>query len=189
MRSADGKFVSSVDVSIVDGAKTCTGCGVNQPLHNFVKNRHRADGYEYRCKPCQKQWRHDHYRPGSTARLLEANRKRGKQNLRYRIDPKFREARQAASRILARSMKDQTFSAYGGYVCACCGELEKAFLQLDHIANDGGSHRRMLKATGGIKLHRWLRDNGYPPIMQVLCANCNFGKRMNGGVCPHASSK
>jgi hypothetical protein len=27
--------------------------------------------------------------------------------------------------------------------------------------------------------------NGFPPGYQVLCMNCNHGKRMNNGVCPH----
>src|ERR1700690_1237472 len=40
--------------------------------------------------------------------------------------------------------KDAVFAAYGGYVCACCGEMEKAFLTLDHLNNDGNKHRKQV---------------------------------------------
>jgi hypothetical protein len=32
-----------------------------------------------------------------------------------------------------------------------------------------------------------LRRNNYPEGFQILCMNCQFGKRMNNGVCPHTS--
>jgi hypothetical protein len=27
--------------------------------------------------------------------------------------------------------------------------------------------------------------NGYPPDFEILCFNCNCGKAVNGGICPH----
>ena len=64
----------------------------------------------------------------------------------------------------------------------------KEFLVLDHINNDGAAHRKSMKNKSdgfGIQLYRWIIKNNFPPIFQVLCANCNMGKEMNGGVCPH----
>ena len=73
--------------------------------------------------------------------------------------------------------------AYGG-VCLCCGEEEKTFLQLDHINNDGHLDRRVHKTS--CKLFARLKAAGWPKDRyQLLCANCNFGKLMNGGSCPH----
>jgi hypothetical protein len=92
-----------------------------------------------------------------------------------------------------KKLKHQVIEAYGGY-CFCCGEADLRFLTIDHVANDGAAHRRQIAAERGLKnsrvgggnhMYRWLRDNGYPPGIQVLCANCNFGKQWNGGVCPH----
>lgn len=37
----------------------------------------------------------------------------------------------------------------------------------------------------GWPLYKWIIDNGFPKYFQTLCMNCNHGKRMNNGVCPH----
>ncbi|KKN08420.1 hypothetical protein LCGC14_1056890 [marine sediment metagenome] len=78
------------------------------------------------------------------------------------------------------------FEAYGGAVCACCGETEIAFLTLDHVNGDGNK-RRELKGITGVRFYRILRQQGYPtdPPLQVLCFNCNSGRAINNGVCPH----
>ena len=83
-------------------------------------------------------------------------------------------------------LRYDTIMAYGGYRCACpgCTVTEPEFLQLDHINNDGNVHRKLLGSPGGDRLYRWLKNHGYPPIMQVLCANCNYAKA-HYGRCPH----
>jgi hypothetical protein len=81
--------------------------------------------------------------------------------------------------------KDQVFAKYGGYICACCGETEPLFLSIDHI-NGGGTQER--KTTGRdhyIALAKGpLRDD-----LRILCHNCNRGRWLNGGECPHASRR
>jgi predicted nucleic acid-binding Zn ribbon protein len=86
-----------------------------------------------------------------------------------------------------QEIKDEVFNAYGGYRCACCGEDEKEFLQLDHMNNDGAEHRR--KVGAGIGVYKDLKARGFPPGFQVLCANCNWASFRNGGVCPHHKHK
>jgi hypothetical protein len=68
--------------------------------------------------------------------------------------------------------------------CACCGEAGLPFLCMDHINNDGAAHRKALRTTF---ITTWLVKNGFPEGFQVLCYNCNNGKRVNNGVCPHVS--
>lgn len=70
-----------------------------------------------------------------------------------------------------------------GRECVCCGESEVLFLCLDHIENDGAAHRR--KHGTGSKFMEWVVRNNYPPGLQTLCWNCNAGKHLNGGTCPH----
>ena len=71
---------------------------------------------------------------------------------------------------------------YGGK-CVCCGEQNIYFLTIDHTYNDGNEHRKEVPAA---VLYRWLEKNGYPKDrFQILCWNCNMGKRLNNGVCPH----
>lgn len=88
-------------------------------------------------------------------------------------------------------IKAAVFEFYGP-VCACCGESEVVFLTLDHVNNDGAEHRRTLGAkpnstTGTDVVYRWLVKTKFAEAdrFQVLCYNCNCGKRSNGGVCPH----
>jgi len=74
---------------------------------------------------------------------------------------------------------------YGGDIprCACCGENGIKFLTIDHI-NGGGNKQR--KSFGGVSsYYRWFVKNNFPEGFQVLCMNCNWGKRMNDEICPH----
>lgn len=83
-------------------------------------------------------------------------------------------------------LRDLVFVAYGGPVCSCCGEDIVEFLTIDHIENDGASHRRKIGQTS---LYRWLKKNHFPSGYQVLCMNCNWGKHICGGICPHKLEK
>lgn len=80
-----------------------------------------------------------------------------------------------------RGLRLAALNAYGGPVCKCCGETEVAFLQIDHINNDGADHRRTVGYAG---IYGWLKTRNYPPGFQVLCANCNSAKSCYG-ICPH----
>ena len=82
--------------------------------------------------------------------------------------------------------RDEVFTAYGGYRCACCAETERLFLSIDHINNDGNVERKSgVYRSSGTAFYLWLCKQKFPPGYQVLCMNCQFGKHRNGGVCPH----
>jgi hypothetical protein len=93
------------------------------------------------------------------------------------------------TRRLNRVIKDEVFERYGGYICACCGETEEAFLTIDHMDNNGHQHRKEMSSNGhtvgSTQTYRWLKRHGFPPGFQVLCMNCQFGRKHNNGVCPH----
>lgn len=101
------------------------------------------------------------------------------------------------SRERRRGLKLDAFNAYGGPVCACCGEVHLEFLSIDHIYGDGAEHRRdLLEERGwkggssqmtGAHAYLWLKKNGYPPGFRVLCMNCNFAIG-HFGYCPHTST-
>lgn len=67
--------------------------------------------------------------------------------------------------------------------CKCCGEHTYVFLSIDHVDNGGTQHRKEIKG----RIERFLIRNNFPTGYQILCHNCNMGKRINGGVCPHQS--
>src|SRR5205823_14146856 len=93
------------------------------------------------------------------------------------------EARERARRFY-QFKKDKVFEAYGGYVCACCGEKRRTMLTIDHVNNDGAAHRRTLSAKfrQGIPIYSWLEKNDFPSGFQTQCWNCNGSKKVNGRV-------
>jgi hypothetical protein len=161
--------------------RCCKKCGVTKPITEFSK--HEA-GYRHECKECVRL----RYNKWNDARRDITREQARKSYHKLKLDPQWLEKRklsrrQGTSPILIK-LKDLAYEAYGGYVCACCGETERMFLTLDHVNNDGNVHR---KHHGlGASLYKWLEKNGYPKgLIQVLCMNCNIGKWRNKGVCPH----
>ncbi len=82
-----------------------------------------------------------------------------------------------------RKNKMTIISNYGGQ-CACCGETKMEFLTIDHIDGGGTQHRKSL-VQSGTTIYRWIIKNNFPKGFQVLCLNCNMGRYLNGGICPH----
>lgn len=80
-------------------------------------------------------------------------------------------------------LKRLVVNAYGGR-CVCCGITDLVCLTMDHANGDGAKHRRESGCGSGSTFWSWLKRNGYPAGFQVLCWNCNCGKR-DGAVCPH----
>ena len=67
--------------------------------------------------------------------------------------------------------------------CSCCGESDPRFLTLDHIENDGNEHRQNYNEQ---QIMYQAKKAGWPKDRyQCLCFNCNCGKSVNRGVCPH----
>jgi len=61
-----------------------------------------------------------------------------------------------------------------------CKVDDTDMLVLDHIKDDGASHRKEITANGtGIFMYEWAMRNNYPKIFQVLCWNHNIKKQMN----------
>jgi hypothetical protein len=70
-----------------------------------------------------------------------------------------------------------------GRECACCGEPQIRFLQIDHIEGGGTKH---LKKIGRGNLYYYLIRNKFPDGYRTLCCKCNFGRsKTKDGKCPH----
>ncbi len=86
-----------------------------------------------------------------------------------------------------RRIREQAIEQYGGK-CACCGEHRYEFLAFDHINGDGGKHRREINIRSGARFCDWLRKNGWPSTIRLLCHNCNCSHGFHG-YCPHEGAK
>lgn len=75
-------------------------------------------------------------------------------------------------------IKARVFEAYGGPVCACCGEERFERLSLDHVNGDGHLEGRKLKGGGAGAKYGELFSTGFPDRdrYQVLCHSCNMEK-------------
>ena len=126
------------------------------------------------------------------SRSRKTESKRGAKGICYRCEEPVTDKHRLCSicrkkrRDKYHELKDEVFSAYGGYSCNCCKETIKQFLTIDHENNDGAEHRKLL---GRKNCYRWLKENGFPKGFQVLCFNCNSGRQLNGGICPHKQAK
>jgi len=144
--------------------KSCRDCKQIKPLTDFyrgVGGRSRQLQYSSYCKECAGV-RTDAWNASHPEAAKESKHRR---NNRY-----------------TAKLKRETIGIYGGK-CFCCEELEISFLSIDHVDGGGNQHRKLITGYGS-SFYKWLRRNNYPKGFQVLCMNCQFGKRING-TCPH----
>lgn len=100
-----------------------------------------------------------------------------------RTDAEFSQRQRDNARRARVALKAEMIAAYGG-CCSCCGESETTFLTLEHLNGDGREHRAAAGTTDRMLLD--LKRRGWPTDKYtVLCFNCNMGKSVNGGICPH----
>lgn len=163
--------------------RICKICQNSKPITNFRKTGpvHRNNRIRI-CRICSKK-----LNPEKTRRLRRAETIRRRDNGKKAEASRRNRSRLKLEALLAYSPPGTTIP-----ICACCKESIIDFLSLDHIDGGGNIHRRSLsKSNGGspsgTTLYRYLRLNKWPkePSFQVLCFNCNMGRSINNGICPH----
>lgn len=92
-------------------------------------------------------------------------------------------------KIYHESVRLEVYKAYGGPLCACCGESGLKFLSIDHVDGGGVRQRKRDGVGSGRNFMLWLRQQKFPSGYQVLCMNCNHGRHRNGGICPHKEGR
>jgi hypothetical protein len=123
---------------------------------------------ERRCTECQRHLPESAFYP---SRL-------GRGGLQSRCRTCTREAA-IASQCSVR-VEVLTHYGRGTVACECCGEREKKFLALDHIDGEGPRYNQ----KGGNAFYGWLKRQGFPTGLRLLCHNCNCAKGRNRA-CPH----
>jgi len=99
----------------------------------------------------------------------------------YDQRPEVKKRRNESRREHNIILRSQFLEMYGG-ICMCCGEKDIRFLTLDHVNGDGADDRR--ERSRAAILREALSDLNTEKY-QILCYNCNMGKAINDGVCPH----
>jgi hypothetical protein len=166
----EGRCINCGSIRDRLGKLTCSNCYISNKRSTQKREKIRIE--KHICVKCGKNTVVENRKMCN--KCLDKLKKldRGKYNRKYYGH--YREKR-IENKLIA-------FNAYGGAKCVCCGETEFIFLTIDHINNNGNEHRMEI---GKGSIYPWLKANNYPKGFQVLCFNCNQGKHINGGICPH----
>lgn len=70
----------------------------------------------------------------------------------------------------------KTLYEWMGNKCKCCGENDPMYFQIDHVNNDGHLDKKL--GCFKVTIKRYQKN---PERFQLLCANCNIAKHLNGG--------
>lgn len=162
----------------------CSRCDLVRLRSDFTPNWRKIRGASHHCHSCVRKAAKQCKDKNQANGLCRCGRER-------RIG--FRTCEPCANRTVRRNAKlrQDILTAYGRR-CQCpgCDVTEEEFLSIDHIYDDGATHRRALSSSGddrscvGSTFYAWLRRNGFPKDrFQLLCMNCNMAKAKGG--CPH----
>lgn len=162
--------------------KICTKCKRKQLLKNFYKRAPRKsrskygkpykkrknntvkEEYQQRCKDCYKQQCHKYYL---------CNKEKYKQR-----STAWKKVHRTERRIIAHEARLSIISFFGGK-CVRCPFTDERALQLDHINGDGYKDKRShwAKTWYVLKLIKQNPEKARKKF-QLLCANCNWIKRV-----------
>ena len=145
--------------------KVCTKC--HRELlatgEYFPKRSDSKDGLRNECKDCRHDMQIKYYANNHDRLKAMANDRYNK---------------------LSDELKLKVMNCYGGECAVCCHEVNIDLLTIDHINGGGGKHMAELGLDGHV-FYVWLRKNKFPSGYRTLCFNCNLGRSVNGGICPH----
>ena len=161
--------------------RTCRKCSEAKGLEEFPIYD-KAKGYRrHECKTCNRLRVEAHHVANKVHRLGRARERYAKDPLAVWTPERKARAIELA-RVRYERIRNQVFDRYGGE-CVACGEQERLFLTIDHINNDGWERRKGPNGyrESGAGLYLDILRYGMRDDLEVLCFNCNFGKRRNGG--------
>ena len=166
------------------GRLQCRKCHEKKVLTEFQTSQ-QGVGYQLYCKQCQAEDALIAYRkaraegpvpiPPDKKAYIKAYQQAHREKLLLR--------KRLGNRARTWKVKLIVLEHYGA-CCACCGESNPYFLQIDHINGDGAQHRRLLRTKPGHNFYRWLIQQDFPTGFRILCANCNTARGYYG-FCPH----
>lgn len=152
--------------------KKCHKCLQEKPMTMFFRMAKSPDGREPRCKACEKE------RKSAPEAAVKIKKYWADRYQNTRANPEQAERSRASMRKYARKWRAENrgaiFAMYGSK-CNACGESDPIVLDIDHVQNDGASHRAEMGQ--GQKLIKDILGLGYcPERFQLLCKNCNWRK-------------
>ena len=148
--------------------KLCPRCKIDKNVDDYYV--HKKDGtLHIYCKKCQiamtAKWQREH---------------RDRHNLwcrNWNKTHKPQRSQRFKEKVLKGKIEVLTYYGNGKLSCVMCGFEDIRALSIDHINEDGASHRRQNHHGLGFVFYRWLQLHNYPSGYQTLCMNCQWIKR------------
>lgn len=152
--------------------RICTQClhpkSLKDDFYEFTELRPERGGpktyWMHECKKCYSQRKMDQYN-------------------KYKTTKPWHEEKRLSYLKNAHKTKRELVLDHYGKICVCCGETREKFLTIDHTEPLGSKAKRSeLKHTA---IYAFLFRENFPEGFRVLCWNCNCGRAINSGICPH----
>lgn len=149
----------------------------------------REKNKDYRNNPVNKARKKERDSRPDVISKRDAYRSKPENKIKMKSYSKKPESREKRSKFLLHWKLD-VFTHYSKKVsdsdvpvCACCGYDDLRFLSLDHIYTRKHVSEKE-KRLGGRMLWKYVKENGFPSMYQVMCYNCNIAKGTSQ-YCPH----
>jgi hypothetical protein len=180
--------------------RVCIRCGLSKPTKEFVTRYDGRGKPRSHCKDCEvarireyrrthpdkvRQWNKQNREVWTDAQRQRETDREKQRYARESQSPEWRAQRNAQARLRRFTLRKRVVQKYGGR-CVCCGESNSLLLNIDHVNGDGKYERAFDK--GGNIYSGFLSRLDREPVSsryQILCFNCNIGRHMNDGMCPH----
>jgi hypothetical protein len=126
-------------------AKTCSRCGIEQSINEFVWRRSRG-AWGSHCRACRAEYGRAHY---------EKNR------------DLYKERAIAQKRRLLQERTEFLFEYFRVNPCRDCGESDPVVLEFDHLRD------KHFNIGGHLPFYKWERILEEIAKCDVVCANCH----------------
>ena len=150
-----------------------------------AKTRERVRAYKRTTAGRESTKRYEQSAKAMIARKQYLSRTVGERRTyrqKYRADRKATGELQAYLKMRRQIIRKEALIAIGG-ICICCGESEIGFLTIDHKNNDGHLDKRVSQRRKIVMdFRKGVIDRDK---YQCICYNCDCGRALNGGICPH----
>ena len=149
--------------AIMSNMKKCTSCLLQKDESEFNRRGKNNPKLRTYCKDCS---------------YLKINKERKREiQKKFEGTPNGKQYKRDYQRQYLRELRLEVIKALGGK-CVRCGFSDSRALQIDHI-NGGGNHeRKFLGFSSGFHRKVLVSISNNEGKYQLLCANCNWIKRM-----------
>ena len=137
------------ELKIVSNEKICSRCQIQRDINQFGLHPNGKDGRRTICNKC---------------RCLDAKRNRDN-------NPELRQRLLDGGKARAALRRIEVIKFLGSK-CVKCGFDDERALQVDHVNSDGFKDKNISASK------RFARIQETPERYQLLCANCNWIKRV-----------